>query len=155
MHGREDNRLGELEVLMDESASTEDVLAVEEAFRDAGLAVVVRPAIGRKGVGDFPWIVMFTVPLTAFLTAFAAEAGKEAYAGLKNLVRSIWSARTRRTGPPGSCIIVDERTGVWIHLKPDIPNEAYQALAEIDLESMEPPAVLVYDDNTRRWIASL
>lgn len=154
MHRDKGMHLGEIEVLLEDSASTEDVVAVEEVFRDAGLAAVVKPAIGRKGVGDFPWVVMFTVPLTAFLTAFAAAAGKDAYAGLRNLVRSIWSTRTQATGPSGSCIIVDKGTRVWIHLKPGIPNKAYHALAEIDLESLEPPAALIYNDNTGQWIAS-
>ena len=143
--------LGELEVILDDSASAADVAAVKEAFNDAGLMATVRPSFKRKGSGDFPWIVMASVPLTAFLTAFAAAAGKEAYKGLKKLVRSIWSTRTRTSGLSGSFIIVDRKSGVWVHLKPNIPDDAYSALAELDLESLRRSGVLVYDEDKKQW----
>jgi hypothetical protein len=144
--------LGELEVLLDSSAPAEDVAAVREAFNDAGLMVTVRPSYERKGIGDFPWIVMVSAPLTAFLMAFAAAAGKESYEGLKKLVRSIWAKRTKTSGLSGSFTIVDSKSGVWVLLDPDIPDDAYSALAKLDMDSMKRPNVIKYDKDKKQWI---
>jgi len=143
--------LGELDVLLDSSAPAEDVSAVREAFNNAGLLVTVRPSYERKSIGDFPWIVMVSAPLTAFLTAFAAAAGKDAYEGLKKLVHSIWAKRTTTSGTSGSFIIIDSKSGIWVFLDPDIPDDAYSALTKLDLDSLQGLGVLKYDKDEKRW----
>lgn len=152
IHKDEGMELGELEVSLDSSALAEDVAAVKEAFNDAGLMATVRPSFERKGIGDFPWIVMVSAPLTAFLTAFAAAAGKESYEGLKKLVRTIWAKRTKTSGPSGSFTIVDSKSGVWVLLDPDIPDDAYSALTKLDFDSLQGPGVLKYDKDEKRWV---
>lgn len=146
--------LGGLEVLLDSSAPVEDVAAVREAFHDAGFVVTVRPSFKRKGIGDFPWVVMFAVPITAFLTAFATAAGKDAYQRLKKLVCSIWDKRTTTSGPSGSFTIIDSESGVWVLLDPDIPSDAYSTLAKLDLKALQGPGVLKYDKNEKQWAES-
>ena len=151
MH-KDEGILEELEVLLDSSAPAEDVAAVREAFNDAGLTATVRPSCERKGIGDFPWIVMVSVPLTAFLTAFAAAAGKDAYGRLKKLVSTIWAKRTKTSGSSCNFTIVDSKSGVWVLLDSDIPSDAYSALAKLDLDSLQGPGVLKYDKDEKRWV---
>lgn len=141
----------EFEVLLDSSASADEVTAVREVFNDAGLMVTVRPSYKRKGVGDFPWIVIISAPLTAFLTAFAAAAGKGFYKELKKLVHSIRSKRTKTSGTRGDFIIIDSESGIWILLNPDIPEDAYRALAELDLDAFLGSGVLKYDNDEKEW----
>ena len=146
--------LGELEVLLDSSAPAEDVAAVREAFNDVGLAATIRPSLERKGIGDFPWIVMVTVPLTAFLTAFATAAGKDAYQRLKKLVGTIWAKRTKTSGPSGGFTIIDSESGSWISLDPDIPSDAYSALAKLNISSLA-LSFVKYDKDKKQWIITL
>ena len=141
----------ELEVLLDSSATPEEVEVVREAFTDAGLTAKVRPSYERKSTGELPWVVMVSVPLTAFLTAFAAAAGKDAYSGLKKLVRTVWDKRTTTSGPRGSFVIIDSESRIWVHLDPDIPADAYRSLAQLDLDSFQGLRVLKYDAKTKEW----
>ena len=152
MHKDNSMNLDELEVLLDSSATPEEVGVVKQAFTDVGLTAKVRPSYERRGIGDLPWIVMVSVPLTAFLTAFAAEAGKDVYKKLKRLVRTIWDKRTKTSGPSGSFIIRDVKSGIWVLLDPDIPDDAYSALSELDLESLQGSGVLRYDKNQKGWV---
>jgi hypothetical protein len=152
MHKDNNMNLDELEILLDSSATPEEVGVVREAFTDAGLTAKVRPSYERRGTGDLPWVVMVSVPLTAFLTAFAAEAGKDAYKGLKRLVRTIWDKRTKTSGPSGSFTIIDIKSGIWVLLDPDIPDDAYSALSELDLDSLQGSGVLKYDKNQEGWV---
>ena len=123
----------ELEVLLDSSAPVEDVDTVRGAFNDAGLKVTVRPSFERKSITEgLPWVVLITIPITAFLSAFAAAAGRDAYKGLKKLVRTIWTKRAKTSGSSGSFTIIDSKSRVWLQLHPDIPSDAYIALAKFD-----------------------
>jgi len=152
MHKDENTGLGELEVFLDSSAPAEDVAAVREAFNEAGLMATVRPSYKRKGIGDFPWVVMISVPLMAFLTGFANAAGKDAYDKLKKPVCAIWAKRTKNSGTSGSFTIVDTKSGVSVLLDPDIPGDAYDALAKLDIDSLRGTGVLKYDKDEKRWV---
>lgn len=69
-----------------EAVASDDVVAeVAAAFTDAGIPVDVRAWVEGQGAGAFQWALMISVPATAFFTALAAEAGKDAYKVLKRL----------------------------------------------------------------------
>ena len=75
----------ELDVHVEDTATPDEVAAVEAAFRLAGFEVEVQPDHGRRSLGDLPWIVDVTLaaPIAAFFVAMATEAGKDAYAAIK------------------------------------------------------------------------
>lgn len=146
-------RDGAIEVLLDATASDGEVDEVRQAFAVAGVEADVRAAYERKGIGDFPWIVMITAPATAFLTAIAAAAGKDAYDAAKSLVGGVWAARRRGSGPRGDMILRDEQTDIWIFLEPDLPAEAYEKLVTLDLASFKTDrfGYLRYDRERGEW----
>lgn len=139
-----------MEVLLDVSASQEEVEDVRRAFSAAGVDAEVLAAYERKGIGEFPWIVMITAPTTMFFTAIAAAAGKDAYNAVKNLVQAVWAARTKGSGPRGNVILNDEQVGIWIALEPDLPAEAYEKLASLDLTRFKTEP-LKYDRERGEW----
>jgi len=126
------NETSGIEVILDVSASNEEVQGVQDAFAKAGVEVDVQAAYERKGIGEFPWIVLLSVPATAFFSAMAAAAGKDAYRALKGIIGAVWAVRKRCSGPRGDVILRDEDTGTWIMLEPDLPEEAYEKLAGLD-----------------------
>lgn len=142
-----------IEVILDATASDGEVKEVRQAFAAAGVEADVRPAYVRKGVGEFPWIVMITAAPAGFLTALGAAAGKDAYHAAKNLVKRVWAARIKASGPRGSMILRDKATGVWTFLEPDLPAEAYEKLADLDLARFETDrsGQLRYDHERGEW----
>jgi hypothetical protein len=140
-------------VLLDASTSDGEVQEVQHAFAAAGVEADVQATYERKGIGEFPWIVMITAPAAAFFTAIAAAAGKDAYRVTKNLVWEVWTSRARGSGSRGDVILRDEDTGVWIALESDLPTEAYEKLAGLDLTRFETDrfGYLKYDRERGEW----
>jgi hypothetical protein len=154
MHKDESIYIGEIEILLESSAPAEDIAAVDGAFRNAGFVAKVSPVYERKAFTDeLPWVVMATVPITAFLSAFAAAAGKDAYDTLKNLVCKIWVKRTKNSGSSGNFILIDSKSGIWVLLDPDIPSDAYSELAKLDINSLTNPNAIKYDKDKKKWIS--
>ncbi|MGD0166911.1 MAG: hypothetical protein ABSC51_06425 [Gaiellaceae bacterium] len=98
--------------------------------------------------GATSWVIEVTlaVPVAAFISSFAAEAGKDAYAAAKewlNSLRRQVSGRVAITDVTGACLVVDE----------SLTEEALDALYSFDWESA-PGAELTWNTETRRWTAS-
>lgn len=140
---------------MEAVASDDEVAKVAAAFTDAGIPVEVRAWVEGQGAGAFQWVLMISVPTTAFFTALAAEAGKDAYKVLKRLVGRIHDARTAAGTAAGwttnSVAIVEEETSTWILLPPELPEEAWRALSEVSLKELPSDPVLRWDPRTRQW----
>lgn len=136
-------------------AGDDEVAEVTAAFADAGIPVEVRAWLEGQGAGAFQWVLMITLPATAFLTALAAEAGKDAYKVLKRLVGSIHEARIAAGSAAGwttdSIAVVDEQTNTWFLLPPELPEEAWRALSDVSLTELPSDAVLRWDPNTGQW----
>ena len=96
-------------------------------------------------------MIYASVPVTAFLTAFAGAAGKDAYDSLKRFVRDIRAARRDR---PGSIVVQDRENhddGTVLVLSAPMSDEAYEALADLDLEA-ERGSYLVWDhEGNKGW----
>lgn len=138
-------------VSMDVEASPAEVEAVTKLFRREGFDGPVSADVERRSLGELPFVVYVSAPVVAFLTAFAAEAGKDAYEALKHFVRDIRSARGNKNGS----IVVQDRESrldsTVLVLSGDLPDEAFDALKSLDLEAMK-GAYLVWDrDGDRGW----
>lgn len=140
------------QVVIDAGASADEIREVEAAFRSAGVGATVRAAYQRKGVADFSWIVLATLPLTAFFTALASEAGRDAYRALRQFVRNVFSARQHSPQPQGSLLARDTETCIEILLEPDLPDKAYRELLQLDLSAFELGSVK-YDRDKGEWRA--
>ncbi|MFD9905257.1 hypothetical protein [Streptomyces sp. NPDC059063] len=111
----------------------------------------VRRAVGHRGAGDIPWLVLASLPLQAFLGGLGAEAVRDAYAALKGAVGRI----PRRAGTaPRPLVLRDDRSGLSIVLEPDLPGVAYEQLLALDLSAFE-VGPLHYDRHQGRWRSEL
>jgi hypothetical protein len=138
-------------ISMDEEASPGEVEAVAAAFGEAGFDGPVSADIGRRSFGDLPFVVYVGAVPTAFLTAFAAEGGRDAYASLKRFVRDVSEARRGREGT----VVVQDREdrddSTVLVLSADLPDRAFAALEDLDLEALK-GAYLVWDrDGDKGW----
>ena len=134
-------------VSLEREATRAEVEAVERAFRAAGLPADVDAGIGRKSDVD-SWLVHVAVaaPLTVFLSALAAAAGQDAWAGLKALVRRVYEARPRARSRPGAIWLDAER--LTVILTDELPDEAYRALEAGELAAR---GYYVWDPERGAW----
>lgn len=147
--GRSTNR--DFAVSMDEEARPEEVEAVAAAFEEAGFDGPVSADIGRRSLGDLPFVIYVGAAPAAFLSAFAGAAGKDAYESLKKFVGRLVVARRERRG---SVVIEDREShedSTVLVLPSDLPEEAFAALADLDLEAPK-GAYLIWDrEGERGW----
>jgi hypothetical protein len=78
-------------VLLDTSATKAESARVRSLLREVGLDADPEPVVPPQG--DAPWLVLIAMPVTAFLTAIASEAGKDAWTRLKKLFEDLAAAR--------------------------------------------------------------
>lgn len=110
----------------------------------------VEPRILRMSAADLPWVVMLSVPVTAFLTAFASDAGHAAWRGAHAWVARVYAARRGA----GSVVLFDDEAGVSVVLRRDDPPEAYEALTGVlAAAGNHPPAHFWWDHDTGEWTA--
>ncbi|MEU6002398.1 hypothetical protein ABZ837_31885 [Streptomyces sp. NPDC047197] len=145
------------ELLLDRDASDELRRDLVSALEGLGVRTArVRRAVDHRGAADIPWIMLASLPLQAFLSGLGAEAVKDSYAALKDVVRR--SARaadsTAAASAPRPLVLQDRRTGLRVVLEPGLPGEAYDQLLGLDLARFgEGP--LHYDREQGRWRSEL
>lgn len=139
----------------------QDVSEAEERELVALLAELGAPAsrvrrrAPHRGPEELQWLALVSLPLEGFLVGLGAEAVKDAYQGLKSLVRRL--GRRGGTAPEARrrpLVLQDERTGVRIVLEADLPPEAYDQLTALDLSGFALGPVH-YDRAQGRWRSEL
>ena len=138
-----------VEVALERGATDDERAAVEEAFRRVGFDVRATDTVEYRSSGPVPWIVMVTLatPIAAFFHAFAAEAGKDAYAAVKQWVRDLWDARA--TAGEGAVRLHDAQRSTLV-LSTRIPDEALDALSRVDWEAVSGD-YLTWDEARGEW----
>jgi hypothetical protein len=141
------------DVSLDVRASAGEVRAVEDAFARAGFQVEARPVVITRGAFVPPWVIYVTilVPVAEFFRAFAAEAGKDAYAAVKTWAKDVMAAR--RESGDGSVDLRDPE-GTTLILSTHFPEEALDALSEIDWDDVR-GGYLLWDAEKERWFDQL
>jgi hypothetical protein len=141
-------------VMLDRDASETEVRAVAEAFRANGLDAEIETQRVLTA-GDPTWIVWVLIGLNTFVNLFGAEAGKDAYAGLKRFLGSIRDAHGANevTVNVGTCRpLPDPGKGNLLVLRTDLPDEALEALIDLDLTGVRDEAHLLWVEDERRWV---
>lgn len=139
------------EIAMDKQADAAEVAAVSDLFKEAGFTGSVRAEIEHRSAGEIPFVIYVSVPVTAFLSAFAGAAGKDAYDSLKGFLRRIREARRNRSGSVVVRNLGGTNDSTVLVLSADLPDEAFEALGDLDLEANK-GAYLVWDnDGDKRW----
>jgi len=139
------------EVAIERSASADELADVRAAFADAGLNASVRASIEFKSAeSDAIASLLVIGPITAFLSAFAGAAGKDAYHALKTFV----ARAGRRRHRPNTSLWLQDSTGTHIDVVvgPDLPDNAYRAIFELDFTSLPSGASVHYDEQIGKWM---
>lgn len=132
------------EVVVDATASPEEVRACEAAFRAYGVDAKVTRASGREDAGgDAQWTVSARMPLAAWRDALFAGAGEDAWQLIHRFAQAVYHARRRSSELPGLFVVQDDRSGARVMLDPWSPQEAFHELLHLDLEK--------YSGTTLNW----
>jgi hypothetical protein len=140
--------------------SDEDMHSMQEAFASAGLDVETRRiAPAGNGVGFYLGVTVFEAGAGAFLVAFAGAlgtaAGTDAWKGIKRVVGRLkeWFAQHYPSAPPHDRVTLnlrDAESGAMVYISSDLPDEAYQALGQLD---PEPGTEYLWDEDAGLWEA--
>lgn len=141
-----------VDLLLDGDASAAEVSAIKDVLRDEGIEGSIEAALSRRGVGEFPWMIILLGPLAVFFKAFleglGQEAGRDTYQGLRRLVSKLFRARRDLNG---SVSLSDEDTRTEIVLVDRLPEEAYRQLTEKSLEELT-GGYWTWDPRLGTWI---
>jgi hypothetical protein len=138
-------------VVIEDTAPSEHLDAVAQAFASAGFDVEVVADYGRRSMDLLPWVVLvdLLVPVRPFFNAFFTEAGKDAYASVKKWLRDVSAARAGAGTGEGAIQLRDpEHTNVI--LPSALPDEAIDALRDLDWDEVRGD-YLVWDGQRKIW----
>jgi hypothetical protein len=147
-----------IEVVLESEVPEAERTTVAEAFESAGIKVDIQAAYIRRGVGLFPWIIDIVVVGAAGKFIWAAlggagdEAGRDGWKKLKALITSLYEARRASRAPQGGVALKNPESRVEIQLPPDLPDDAYRRLWEIDNLTAPLSGILKWDNDRRDWI---
>lgn len=156
-----------VEVMVDTAASAAEVEAISAALSDVGIDN--RTEASARMQGDGPWMILLVMLAAPFLSGFTGEAGKDGWKALKRLVANLHEARgCERWGQlvirPG---VIDEaqaqaegkllgfpipgNPNVELTIATGIPDEAYQALCDLDLGAFD-GGTLHWNEQAGEWV---
>lgn len=139
-------------LILDRSASAEEIDGVVAAFSRAGLPVDdAQAGYETKGVGDGAWLVLVFLGGTAigsYLHGFFAEAGEEDLHRFREWLTDVQAARNP-SGETGALAFQDDQ-GTNLVVASKLPDEAIEQLRELDW-SQEMGHYLVWNRSQRQW----
>lgn len=134
--------------------SPEDVRQLLDDFRSIGLDPTARVVPTRRGLSDFPWLVVVTLPLQLFLSTLMQELAGDAYTRLKALVGRVLHHEQQRDEGRRVLVFQDTATGAQVVLEHDLPPEGYRQLFRVDLAALT-HGPLHYDRSKHEWRSEL
>ncbi len=123
-------------------------------FREFGFDTQFRRTLAHRSVTELGWLVLAALPLQAFLTGLGTEAVKDIYASVKKLSTRRTAKKDSGPGRTVPLVLQDSGSDLRIILEPDLPEEAYQQLAGLDLSAYR-IGPLHYDRHRRAWRSEL
>lgn len=152
--------LGHPRLLIERGASALEVDRVAQEFSRIGFPVDVEAGFEVKSVPVEPFAGhLLEASALAFVTAFSALAGRDAYRGARRAAGLAMAVFLRRLSGTRE-VPRRQPIGLWVrstnrspdlHLLADLPDEAYVQLFEIDFEVVDGTSV-GWDPETRRWV---
>lgn len=119
---------------------------VERVFENYGFRARIREDInfGPPPPAAGPEYLVITVVISAvtvFLTAFIGEAGKDAYQLFKRFLGDLGTARGVA---PARMVLHDPIRQFEVFVAPDLPDDAYRSLFELDISAFPDRTLLDY-----------
>lgn len=136
------------EASVDVNVDPDELAEVEAALRAIGFDGPVTPSIAFRSLGTLPWVLMFSLPVTAFLTSFFGAVGNDAWKAFKNFVTRVQRARPNRQG---SIEFRSHNSSPSLTIPEGLPDEAYRALFDLDFDAFEGSAVIYWDAERSEW----
>ena len=145
-----DGEMSKLDAIasVDVCIDSNELKDVEAALRAIGFEGSVVPDIHFRSMGEVPWVLMLSMPVTAFLTGFFGAAGAEAWKSLKSFVVRVQRARPHRRG---SIEFLPEDSP-RLTIPEGLPDEAYKALLDLDFSSFKNSTLIWWDTGRQKWI---
>ncbi|MFG1609199.1 hypothetical protein [Actinoplanes sp. NPDC049265] len=150
-----------VEVLMGHMTLTADIFVDREipveverdlvdALTAAGVYATAKVVPNRRGMSDVSWLILIAVPVQAFLNSLGEAAAADVWARVKAALRRM--PRKSVAGRSRPVILQDPETGLSLVLPPDLSDEGYRQLGQLDLSAfVEGP--IRYDTPSRRWVS--
>jgi hypothetical protein len=141
-------------VLLDRYATPNEIANVRAVFARTGREAMVR-AVWEKppqtGNGAF-WmtLVLLAVPFKAFADGFFGKAGEDTWMALRKLVEELREARRGSTLADEGWVEFDDPDDTQVMLASGIPDEAYEALLELDWSAVR-GGTIMWDEERGRW----
>jgi hypothetical protein len=144
-----------VEVILESEATDADRAAVAEAFASVGITAQVEGAYARRSAQVLPWLIEIERDLKYLVDALilggVAAAGADGWKALRELVGRLYKARRGE----GNVVVRDPDTNTEIPFEPDLPDEAYQRLLEIESPRAPQSGILRWDRERRQWVDPL
>ena len=135
----------DVEWVLDEEASPDEVAAVSQIALEEGLPGQVTASYGRRSAEVMEAITLIQTQVIPFLEGFLAVSS--AYKDLRRLVSRLFAARRKGQG---TVEISDRDFLTTIVFTPDLPEEAFKQLAKLGLENID-GGYWVWDSNQGCW----
>ena len=142
-----------VELLFDHEIADELAQQLVATFREFGFDTTFRRTLTHRGLSELSWLVLAALPLQAFLSGLGSEAVKDIYASVKKLAKNR-TKKNRDTHGAVPLVLQDSNSELKIILEPDLPVEAYQQLAGLDLSRYR-IGPLHYDRQRKLWRSEL
>jgi hypothetical protein len=138
------------EVLIAVELSPDDASELRREFESVGLDADLREVAPRRSLQDVAWLALAAVPLQPFFEKLAQDFAADAYQRLRSLVGTVAGRGRTRSASPRVLLLQDPTTGTRVVLEPDLPDEAFELLLNVDLSRIH-RGPLHYDRHHRRW----
>jgi hypothetical protein len=113
------------------------------AFAELGIHdVAIEPIPGAEGE------VEIHTPVAALLARLGEGGGDSAGASFRRLNATLWA---HLRDPAIRLLLVDTETDITARLTPDLPERAYEALAQLSLGTIERFGIVAYDAARDTW----
>jgi hypothetical protein len=142
------------DVLIAAELTPDDASELRREFESAGLTVDLRETTPRRSLQDVAWLALAAVPLQPFFEKLAEEFAADAHRRLRSLAGAVTGRAKAQPRAPRVLLLEDPATHVRVVLEPDLPEEAYRSLLDVDLTRIR-RGPLHYDRHHRRWRSPL
>ncbi|MFE2942041.1 hypothetical protein ACFXKG_23775 [Streptomyces sp. NPDC059255] len=154
------------ELLLDRDVTDAQKDQLVSMLGELGVRADARRALAHRGPAELGWVVLLALPLHSFLSGLGAEAVKDAYTGVKSLLRrgprdAGAGAGSEEAGGDagggeagGPLVLHDSVSGLRVVLEADLPAEAYRQLVALDLTAYR-IGPLHYDRHRGTWRSEL
>lgn len=141
-----------VEIIVDPQVTKEQEVLVTDALAALGFSSRTRVLAPRRGPEQLQWLVLASLPLHAFLSGIGSKIAEDGYRGLQSAIRR--TLRRPEVPAPRPLVLQDSASGLQIVLDPDLPEDGYQQLIDLDLSRFRFGPVR-YDRGERRWRSDL